>query len=116
IPTVVSRSKTSDPNFEKVITYQMIEPMTYDIIVNATPVGMYPQIDQSPLNETLVKDKIVIDLIYNPSQTKLMSYAKRAFNGFEMLMLQALKAEEIWYQTSFHLTDELMELIKRSLL
>ena len=72
-----------------------------DIIINTTPVGMHPNIDESPLREETVKEfKAVIDLIYNPTETLLIKYAKnhniKAANGLYMLVGQAVKAEEIW--------------------
>src|SRR5690606_21350389 len=115
-PKVVSRTKRSDANFGDVITYDMLKPKDYDIIVNSTPVGMYPKVDESPLDQSLVKDKIVFDLIYNPSETKLMKDAKVAFNGLDMLIIQAVKAESIWHQKNLSVSDELIELMRGNLI
>ncbi|MBN3490830.1 shikimate dehydrogenase [Acholeplasma equirhinis] len=115
-PKVVSRTKRSDANFGDVITYDMLKPKDYDIIVNSTPVGMYPNVDESPLDQSLVKDKIVFDLIYNPSETKLMKDAKVAFNGLDMLIIQAVKAESIWHQKNLSVSDELIELMRGNLI
>lgn len=114
-PKVVSRTKRSDDHFGEVITYDMLNPKDYDVIVNSTPVGMYPNLDESPLNKKFVKDKIVFDLIYNPTETKLMKDAKVAFNGLDMLIIQAVKAESIWHQKNLSVSDELVELMKGSL-
>lgn len=71
------------------------------LLVNATPVGMYPKMGVSPISkekaETYGK---VIDLIYNPSQTRLLLDAAHAdtANGMYMLVMQAMAAEEIWMQ------------------
>lgn len=71
------------------------------LLVNATPVGMYPKTGVSPISkekaETYSK---VIDLIYNPAKTQLLLDAKKAdtANGMYMLVMQAMAAEEIWMQ------------------
>ena len=62
---------------------------------------MYPNIDKSVVNESIVKNfNNVIDVIYNPLETKLMRLAnengKNAYDGLTMLIMQGLKAEEIW--------------------
>lgn len=74
----------------------------FKLIVNTTPIGMYPQINEMPAIPTkhLGKEHLVIDLIYNPEQTKLLEAAANqgadVLNGFAMLKHQALKAWEIW--------------------
>lgn len=72
------------------------------VIVNCTPVGMYPNINES-INipfEALSEDHLVIDLIYNPPLTKFLSKAQESgatiLNGASMLREQALKSWEIW--------------------
>jgi shikimate dehydrogenase len=72
------------------------------VIVNCTPVGMYPNIDESiqiPF-QALTEDHLVIDLIYNPTLTKFLSNAQESgatiLNGASMLREQALKSWEIW--------------------
>lgn len=71
------------------------------LIVNCTPVGMYPNIDDSPISEKVSKKyENSVDLIYNPSETKFLKFAKnsgkKAVNGLYMLVAQAVEAEEIW--------------------
>lgn len=66
----------------------------YDILINTTPVGMYPNIDESPVPESiLVKEKIVFDIVYNPIETELLKKAKKAgckiIYGTEMFLEQA---------------------------
>ncbi|WZL73139.1 shikimate dehydrogenase [Clostridiaceae bacterium 35-E11] len=73
----------------------------YDCIINATPIGMYPEIEAMPIAEKIVKHaKIVYDMIYNPYKTKLLQkaehYGCKCINGFAMLFYQAVKAQEIW--------------------
>jgi shikimate dehydrogenase len=75
---------------------------THQIIVNTTPLGMYPSTGQSPAlpyNE-ISSEHLLFDLIYNPLETQFLAEGKKrgaiTINGLEMLHLQALKAWEIW--------------------
>lgn len=82
----------------------------YDLIVNGTPVGMYPNIEACPLDESIIKSsKAVFDVIYNPIETKLIKYAKEAgikcSGGLSMLVWQAAVAEEIWNGVKFSFDD-----------
>lgn len=72
------------------------------LIVNCTPVGMYPNSDtliKLPY-DSLGTDHLVVDLIYNPEQTRFLIEAKHSgattLNGEGMLKAQALKAYELW--------------------
>ena len=79
------------------ISYEELKNGALDVLINTTPVGMYPNVDASPVDEaTLKRAKIVIDIIFNPKQTLFLKYANSNINGLHMLMMQALKAEEIW--------------------
>ena len=77
-----------------------------DLLVNTTPVGMYPHIDNSPISQELIQqlkpDAIAYDLIYTPSPTKFLSFAAarglKAIDGLEMLVQQGAAALEIWLQ------------------
>lgn len=72
------------------------------ILVNSTPIGMKPKIDQSPLadNIKLPKKLLVYDLVYNPAQTKLLKTAKAAgckiCSGLGMLVRQGAAAFTLW--------------------
>lgn len=72
------------------------------LLVNATPVGMYPDVDASPVEDLSVFPKLeaVLDLIYNPPKTKLLADADkrgiRTVNGLRMLVVQAAVASELW--------------------
>lgn len=72
------------------------------LLVNATPVGMYPDVDASPVEDLSVFPKLeaVLDLIYNPPKTKLLADAEkrgiRTVNGLRMLVVQAAVASELW--------------------
>lgn len=86
-------------------SYQELDKETFDdyqIIINTTPVGTFPSIDDCPpLDYTLfTENHIAFDLIYNPEETKFLRLAKEngavTKNGYEMLVFQADKAWEIW--------------------
>ena len=82
----------------------------YDLLVNATPAGMYPNVDASPVEETVTaRISCLFDLIYNPIETKLMRLAKQhgvqVLGGMSMLVWQAAAAHEIWSGASFRQED-----------
>lgn len=72
------------------------------LVVNATSVGMHPDEDDAVLTQKdmFTKDQIVFDLVYNPTQTKLLKLAQssgaRTVDGIKMLVNQAAKSFEIW--------------------
>lgn len=73
----------------------------YDTILNATPIGMWPECDGLPLpKELLLGAEYVFDSIYNPLATKLVlaarSYGIKTQSGLRMLYNQALEAQRIW--------------------
>ena len=87
------------------ITYDEITPKAmeyYKVVVNATPVGMYPHIENCPdiPYDALTPDHILYDLLYNPDETLFMKKGKakgaEVKNGLEMLLLQAFEAWQIW--------------------
>ena len=66
-----------------------------NILVNGTPVGMHPNVDESPYNaETLARQMIVFDTVYNPEQTLLVKMARnrgcRSITGVDMFIRQAM--------------------------
>ena len=74
------------------------------LIVNCTPVGMFPAMDACPLPslQGIGPSHLVVDLIYNPEETLLLKDAKSGgaatLNGLPMLKAQALKSWELWNQ------------------
>lgn len=72
----------------------------YDIIVNATPVGMFPNTDECVIDE-MKPGVFAFDLIYNPDKTSFMALAEkcksRAENGLWMLIYQAFESFKIWH-------------------
>jgi shikimate dehydrogenase len=75
-----------------------------DLVVNTTPLGMVPAVDQTPIDAAGIKllpeGAIVYDLIYTPNPTLLLGFAKQrgllAIDGLEMLVQQGAAAFEIW--------------------
>jgi shikimate dehydrogenase len=77
------------------------------LIINTTPLGMYPDISQNPdiPYEAITKDHLLYDLIYNPKQTEFLGkgkmYGAVIKSGFEMLIKQAEYSWKIWNDYSF---------------
>ena len=97
----------------------------FDLMVNATPVGMYPNTDASPLTEEAL-GRITLngffDAIYNPRETKLMKMVsdkgvKKVSGGMQMLVWQAAVAHTIWSGAEYTaeqvqaISDEMMRLV-----
>lgn len=87
------------------ITYEEVTPKMldyYTVIVNCTPLGMYPHVDNCPEipYEALSSKHLLYDLLYNPDETMFMKKGKAqgavVKNGLEMLLLQAFEAWQIW--------------------
>ena len=79
---------------------------SFDLLINATPVGMYPNTDASPVGvELLSRCGALFDAIYNPGVTRLMESARslgiKTVGGMPMLLWQAVAAHEFWYGASF---------------
>lgn len=89
---------------------------SFDVIVNASPVGMFPKTDACPVSDSLIEGCThVFDAVYNPVKTQLISKAeklgKTAVGGASMLVYQAVKAHEIW-DGDFYSDDEINKIIK----
>lgn len=82
---------------------------SYRLLVNATPVGMYPNTQSCPVTPDIIRQaEAAFDLVYNPFETQLVQTAKSlglpAGGGLSMLVWQAAVAHEIWFGDSF--TDQ----------
>ena len=97
---VVSRKPSKDQISYNDLTKKIIEEHT--IIINCTPLGTFPNIDNSPdiPYKYLNNNHLLYDLIYNPAKTTFLAEGEQKgatiFNGQRMLELQAEKAWEIW--------------------
>lgn len=97
-----------------VLGYETLEPIVdqVNLIVNTTPVGMYPGIDDTPWPKGLPfpQKAFFYDLIYNPTETRMVREARNngllAANGLGMLVEQAALAFEIW--TGMSISREVM--------
>ncbi len=87
------------------ITYEQVRPEVvkeYNVVVNCTPVGMYPDADVCPKlpYDAMDENNLLYDCIYNPDETMFMKQGKArgaaAKNGLEMLLLQAFASWEFW--------------------
>lgn len=87
------------------IQYEEITPDViheYNVIVNCTPVGMYPKVEECPKlpYEAMDSHTLLYDLIYNPDETLFMkrglAQGATVKNGLEMLLLQAFASWQIW--------------------
>ena len=88
----------------------------FDLLINATPVGMFPKTDACAVSDKVIEDcGSIFDVIYNPIETLLMKKAramgKTAVGGAAMLVYQAVKAHEIWYGGKFT-NEEIAPIIK----
>ena len=100
-PVFVSRYERPDTIQYDKITPEVVKE--YNVIVNCTPLGMYPNTDECPKlpYEAMDNHTILYDLIYNPDQTLFMrkgaEYGAEVKNGLEMLLLQAFASWEFWH-------------------
>ena len=115
-------SRTGDINYENVYTVQS----DVKIIVNTTPVGMFPNIDDSPIDlSRFPKLYAVADIVYNPSRTRFLQQAEQLgvkhAGGLYMLVAQAYKASVVFKGGQFSLEssgkdeDELIEHVTKLL-
>src|SRR3989338_10313131 len=78
-----------------------MEEMPFDLIVNATPIGMPPNVDVSPVPKALIRpNSVVFDVVYTPLETKLLRETReqgaRAISGLTMFIAQAIEQERLW--------------------
>lgn len=98
----VSRKKSANN-----LTYdQLNEVLDYDIIINTTPIAMYPNLDDSLIDLNIFKKiEAVIDVIYNPLATNLILQAKslniKAVGGLEMLVGQAIYSAKLFFDQDY---------------
>jgi shikimate dehydrogenase len=94
-----------------------------DLLVNTTPIGMYPKVDESPLSAAemanLSSQAIAYDLIYTPNPTKFLQQAQQigatAIDGLEMLVQQGAAALKIWLQRESVPVDVMRQALQKHL-
>ncbi|MFH1194147.1 MAG: shikimate dehydrogenase [bacterium] len=94
--------------YDGIKTYELVPPDLVKVfsesklIINASPLGMTPEIDDSAttIAESFNKDQIVFDLVYNPLKTKFLSLAEKQGakieNGLKMFVEQGARSFELW--------------------
>lgn len=133
---VASRSPKGSSDISEFITYDDVKNHSdIEVVINATPVGMYPNVDNTPLNLDDVPGCIgVIDVIANPVRTRLVLEAQErgipAEGGLRMLVAQAVKGAQIFKEYSqdpemalsedaydiSKATDRIMKLLKKQVM
>ena len=101
-------SKCSNANVKISLVSEVDED--FDLLINATPVGMYPKTENCAVSDNIIeKCQNFFDVIYNPTETLLMKKARAlgrtAIGGASMLVYQAVKAHEYWYGGEFSTED-----------
>ena len=114
---IISISRTGENNYQNLEKH-----FDADLIVNTTPVGMYPNNLQSPLSlDGFTQLSGVLDIVYNPQKTKLILDAEQrgipAFSGLTMLVAQAKRAAELFLNTNIddRKNDEIYETLSRQM-
>ena len=110
---IIIVGRTSPVNYEN-----CYDKVGVQVIFNATPVGMSPNVDASPIDLSKFGSlEAVIDLIYNPQKTEFLLQAEslniKCSNGLPMLVEQALCSEDIWLDKKHDksLTEEIIKKI-----
>lgn len=103
------------------MVYEEIEKASKmsDVLINCTSIGMYPNIDVSPIDKGLLnKNLIVCDIVYNPRKTKLIQYAEelgcKTVEGLFMLLYQGVEAFELWTDLKAP-ADTMLQVIEQGL-
>ena len=104
--TILNRSRTSGERLAADLQAEFIplnnwQPDCHEILINTTPVGMYPETDATAIpKEDLSKEMVVMDIVYNPLNTRLLKAAAakkcRTINGVAMFVFQGAHQFELW--------------------
>ncbi len=114
------------PNAEVniVLNTEIDAEKNYDLLINATPVGMFPKVDACPVPDKIIeRAKAVFDIVYNPGETLLLKKAGemgiKTAGGMAMLVWQAVSAHRIWDGDEYDtdevngIISEMNEIVKR---
>lgn len=96
--------------YDELQTYADNESPHFDVLVNATSVGMYPETKACPVSDKVISCcNTVFDAVYNPTNTELLKLAKEnsknVIYGIDMLVYQAVAAHKIWNDADFRDSD-----------
>ena len=114
---LVTRDPSGQDTDISLMTYSQLERFAgADLLINCTPIGMYPRVEECPVKATLLtRYGAVADLIYNPLETRLLREARqqgvKICNGLSMLVGQAIAAEELWQKQAIEpgIVEELQQ-------
>ncbi len=120
---LVEKIKNRFPEIESSygsLNEKYIDLKKFDILINCTSIGMYPEVDKMPIEiNRFNKNVIVYDIIYKPLETKLIKSAKKegmiAIGGLDMLIYQALLSDEIWLGRKLDI-EKTKNILKRRIL
>ena len=108
-------------NFLNILPWNDIEKklVNFDIIVNATSLGLKNNEDFNISFSKTKNDLVYIDTIYNPLETKTYKFlkedGKRVFNGLDMFIYQGQKSFYLWNKINPEIDDKLVELLRSKL-
>lgn len=103
--TVAARNEAATLHMKELFPYihtcNLSEVPAGDILVNTTPIGLYPNVGESPVDASVIRNfKVAADIVYNPLITEFLRIAKQEglqiVTGLMMLVDQAIGSEEIW--------------------
>ena len=117
--TLSNRTKEKAINLKKSFPFIKVinwgEIIKSDLVINATSVGI-KQNEEIKLDYTKLDGQLFYDVIYNPPETKFLenakNFGKKAENGKNMFIYQAMKAFQIWHGIKPEINDEVRDLIK----
>jgi 3-dehydroquinate dehydratase/shikimate dehydrogenase len=102
--SICSRTHRSAVDLARQFSHQAIRPSQlsgqhFDLVINATPAGMWPRTSAVPLDVAKIKASVVFDMVYNPPRTRLLQHAQKqgalTISGLEMFQAQAEAQFEI---------------------
>lgn len=113
--TFVSRTPVQSKEQSNVISYEELKKHNNYILINTTPVGMYPS-DEMPIGlEEVRKAVFIFDVIYNPNPTKIVKYARAGLSGLDMLVVQGISTFNQVFDKKVVITKALVDAIKGEL-
>jgi shikimate dehydrogenase len=84
----------------RVVAWSSAENLEVDAVINATPVGMYPHMEATPIDLARLRVRVVFDMVYYPLATRFLNEARgrglTTISGLEMLVAQGARQFEIW--------------------
>ncbi|HIC86227.1 MAG TPA: hypothetical protein EYP06_08045 [Desulfobacterales bacterium] len=103
--TISNRSKERGESLARDLGATFIPPeglykYQTDILINTTPLGMYPEVHSIPISTDMVNAHVVMDAVYNPHETRLLKEFKRlgatVVSGLEMFLQQGAEQFRLW--------------------